>query len=87
MAGARARFRGKGTINGSGSYDFELGVVDGALDSEGTDKFCIKIWSVEGAVYEIGLDNKGNCEYAEKEIGGGNIKIHTNRRMLRATDH
>ena len=46
MAGAKAQFKGTGTINGAGGYGFLLTVTDGQLTGGGgTDKFRIKIWT------------------------------------------
>ena len=54
VSGARAQYRGTGTINGSGTYRFALTVVDGQQPGGGgTDKFRIRIWSdAAGLVYD-----------------------------------
>ena len=45
VGGARAQYKGSGTINGKGSYQFMLTAVDGDLIAKGTpDRFRIKIW-------------------------------------------
>ena len=45
VAGARAQFKGTGTINGAGNYGFMLTAIDGQLNGGGgVDKFRIKIW-------------------------------------------
>jgi hypothetical protein len=44
VAGAKAQFKGLGTVNGSGNYGFILTAIDGSLNGGGTDKFRIKIW-------------------------------------------
>jgi hypothetical protein len=45
VAGARAQFKGDGTINGAGTYGFLLTAVDGDLPGGGgVDQFRIKIW-------------------------------------------
>ena len=45
VAGAKAKYKGTGTINGAGGYDFMLSAVDGQRPGGGgTDKFRIKIW-------------------------------------------
>jgi len=79
VAGARAQFKGSGTINGSGNYDFILTAIDGAINGGGEiDKFRIKIWnpSSEEIVYDnkIGADDGGNDA---TELDSGNIVIHT----------
>jgi hypothetical protein len=45
VAGARAQYRGMGTINGIGNYGFLLTAIDGQINGGGgVDKFRIKIW-------------------------------------------
>ena len=45
VAGARAQYKGEGTINGSGNYGFMLTAIDGQINGGGgVDKFRIKIW-------------------------------------------
>ncbi len=45
VAGARAQYKGTGTINGAGDYGFMLTAIDGQVNGGGgTDKFRIKIW-------------------------------------------
>ena len=45
VAGARAQYKGTGTINGGGNYGFMLTAIDGAISGGGgIDKFRIKIW-------------------------------------------
>ena len=76
IAGARAQFKGNGTINGAGDYNFLLTAVDGALPGDGgSDKFRIKITGPGGIVYDNqhGEDENGPVS---TELGGGSIKIH-----------
>ena len=79
VAGAKAMYKGVGTINGGGNYGFQINVIDEALvGSTDEDLFRIKIWTLEGAhkvVYdnEIGKDDNGDPSTA---IGGGSIVIH-----------
>src|SRR5207237_1389380 len=45
VAGARAQYKGTGTINGQGSYKFLLTAIDGDINGGGgQDRFRIKIW-------------------------------------------
>ncbi|MCK4314403.1 MAG: PD40 domain-containing protein [Anaerolineae bacterium] len=78
IAGARAQFKGIGTINGIGEYGFMLIAIDAELTpSTDVDKFRIKIW--DRATDEVVYDNQmGDAEDADSatEIGGGNIVIH-----------
>ncbi|NWJ46952.1 MAG: hypothetical protein HXX08_13910 [Chloroflexi bacterium] len=77
LAGAKAQFKGSGTINGNGNYDFIVTVIDGKLSSSGVDKFRIKIWDkVTGLVI---YDNQmGAADDVEPSttVGGGSIVIH-----------
>ena len=79
IAGARGIFKGSGTINGEGSYNFMLVAVDGALNGGGgVDKFRLKIWvgNEETGEEIIIYDNMLGDEDGTTEIGGGSIKIH-----------
>ena len=84
IAGARAKFKGSGTINGEGSYKFMLTAVDGELvSSGGVDKFRLKIWVEDEAtgeeiiIYDNMLGVEDDAELGETtEIGGGSIMIH-----------
>ena len=79
IAGARGIFKGSGTINGEGSYNFMLVAVDGALSGGGgVDKFRLKIWvgNEETGEEIIIYDNMLGDEDGTTEIGGGSIKIH-----------
>jgi len=78
VAGARAQYKGTGTINGQGSYGFLLSAIDGQMaGGGGIDKFRIKIW--DKASGTIIYDNQmGAAEDADPatQIGGGSIIIH-----------
>lgn len=77
VAGARAQFKGEGTINGVGGYGFMLVGIDGQQPGGGgVDKFRIKIWDMAGedVIYDnqIGADDYGS---AATRLGGGSIVI------------
>jgi hypothetical protein len=82
VSGAKARYRGVGTINGSGSYAFELTAWDGQISGGGgVDKIRMKIWADNqgnGVLY----DNQVAClDQADgatpcTALGGGSIVIH-----------
>jgi len=77
VAGARAQFKGAGTVNGGGDYGFLLTAIDGQLNGGGgADRFRIKIWDRETGtiVYDnqLGADEYGDAATA---IGGGSIVI------------
>ena len=79
VAGAKAKYKGVGTINGTGDYGFMISAIDAKLtNSTDRDLFRIKIWDRNDAdriVYdnEIGKDENGDPTTA---IGGGSIVIH-----------
>jgi hypothetical protein len=82
VAGARAKFKGSGTLNGAGDYGFMLTAIDGQISGGGgVDKFRIKIWQKNGAggegavVYDnqMGKDGAGDDATA---LGGGSVVIH-----------
>jgi hypothetical protein len=79
VAGARAQFKGTGTINGAGNYGFMISAIDEALtESSDLDLFRIKIWDKDLAdqvVYDnqLGADEGSDPTTA---IGGGSIVIH-----------
>jgi hypothetical protein len=83
IAGAKAQFKGTGTVNGEGSYKFMLTAVDGSINGgSSTDKFRIKIWleaddGAENIIYDNLLGAEDDTEMdATTVIGGGSIKIH-----------
>ncbi len=87
VAGAKAMYKGVGTINGEGEYKFLLKAIDADVndnDAFDIDRFRIKIWTEDAAgnevvVYDNGL---GLDAYVEEEtedtteIGGGSIVVH-----------
>jgi hypothetical protein len=64
QAGMNAQYKGSGTINGTGSYQFMLWAGDGTPDT-----FRIKIWdaATEVVVYDNGIN---------QPISGGSIVVH-----------
>jgi hypothetical protein len=80
VSGAKAQYKGSGTINGTGSYGFLLTATDGDINGGGgVDKFRIKI--VEKASGQVVYDNVPNgsddIDTANPmAIGGGSIVIH-----------
>ncbi|MHC1769369.1 MAG: MBG domain-containing protein [Verrucomicrobiia bacterium] len=81
IAGARAQFKGSGTINGQAGYGFILTAVDGQqTGGGGADRFRIKIWDTEASDAVIYDNQAGSGENAElgdhTVLGGGSIVIH-----------
>jgi hypothetical protein len=78
VAGANAKYRGVGTINGQGAYDFMVTARDGNLLGGGqADGFRIKIWDAGGVVYDNKI-GEGDDSNATTDLGGGSIVIHSN---------
>jgi hypothetical protein len=78
VGGARAQFKGDGTINGVAGYSFILTAVDGQVNGGGgTDKFRVKIWETASGtmVYDnqMGADDSATPSTV---LGGGSIVIH-----------
>lgn len=76
VAGAKAQYKGTGTINGAGDYGFMVTVIDGQLDGSGVDKARIKIW--DGATGAVIYDSQvGAGDHADPTLPiGGSIVIH-----------
>ncbi len=87
VSGYKAQYKGTGTINGSGSYDFTLTAYDGDLmnPSSGPDKLRIRITNHANGnvVFDNRYKDAGNnfeptdMDSADPEtIAGGSIVIH-----------
>ncbi len=78
ISGAKAQYKGSGTINGTGDYGFLLTANDGEVSGGGgVDTFRIKIW--EKSSGNVVYDNQmGDAEDgpAGDVIEGGSIVIH-----------
>ena len=70
VAGTKAMFKGTGTINGNGSYQFILSAKD-----EDPDTFRIKITDGNDLVYDNQSTVPDN-EYPDFAIAGGSIMVH-----------
>jgi hypothetical protein len=78
IAGAKAQYKGTGTINGTGGYSFMLTAIDGQLGGDaGMDRFRIKIWSqtTDEVIYDNQLGAPDTTE-PSTVIQGGSIVIH-----------
>jgi len=77
VAGAKAQYKGSGTINGSGDYKFLLTVTDGQVSGgEGVDKFRIKISNAGGLVYDNNPGSDDPDANGGQPLSGGSIVIH-----------
>jgi probable HAF family extracellular repeat protein len=78
VAGARAQYKGQGTINGAGLYGFLITAIDGQQPGGGeVDQFRIKIW--DQASGDVVYDNQLGApedSSAATAVGGGSIAIH-----------
>jgi hypothetical protein len=87
VAGARAQYKGTGTINGQGNYGFILTAIDGQINGGGgVDKFRIKIW--DRATDNVVYDNQvgaGDDAAPSTALGGGQIVIHKGSNSASAT--
>ena len=78
IAGARAQYKGAGTINGAGDYRFMLTAIDGQEPGGGgADKFRIRIWNNAGGglVYDNQMNAPDSADPTTL-LGGGSIVIH-----------
>ena len=79
VAGARAQYKGSGTINGAGNYGFMLTAIDGEINGGGgIDRFRIKIWDKnngDALVYDNQM-SAGIDDNPTTSLAGGSIVIH-----------
>ncbi|MET3543226.1 hypothetical protein ABID22_003969, partial [Pontibacter aydingkolensis] len=76
IAGAKAMYRGEGTVNGASGYKFSITAIDGHWNGgSGPDKFRIKITKNGSTIYDNGLGADENSD-ASTALGGGSIVIH-----------
>src|SRR5690606_4960520 len=78
ISGAKATYRGVGTVNGKGNHKFLLIAIDGDISGGGgVDKFRIKIWgdNSSAVIYDNQFYKDENSNDAT-ELGGGSIVIH-----------
>ncbi len=81
VSGAKAQFKGVGTINGTGNYGFLLTATDGQMPGGGgLDKFRIKIWDIGSGtvVYDNAPSASDDIDAVDPQIiSGGSIVIHS----------
>ena len=78
IAGAKAQYKGSGTINGAGDYGFILTGIDGTqAGGGGTDKLRLKVYNkTTSALIYDNLLNAPDSTDPTTVLGGGNIVIH-----------
>lgn len=81
VAGVNAKFKGVGTINGTGNDGFMLTATDGQAGRSGIDTVRIKIWDKnngDAVIYDNQL-NVSDDSYAGTALGSGNIVVHSGK--------
>ncbi len=78
VSGAKAQYKGTGTVNGAGSYGFILTAWDGQVTGGGgVDKLRLKVWdkATGATVYD---NQAGASDSADPvtTLGGGSVVIH-----------
>ncbi len=79
VAGAKAQYKGIGTINNSGNYGFMLSAIDGAINGDGSDKFRIKIWdnnNNDAVVYDNQLGEQDGIDPTTVVNVGSSVVVH-----------
>jgi len=79
ISGAKATYKGEGTINGAGHYGFRLTAIDGKINGGGSiDKFRIKIWDMDNNNLIVFDNNLGtpDDQNPSTALSGGQITIH-----------
>jgi hypothetical protein len=78
VAGAKAMYKGTGSINGVGDYLFMVSAIDGALPGGGGfDKIRIKIWDrASGMIVYDNLVGAADVAAPVTTVTGGSIIIH-----------
>jgi PKD repeat protein len=77
VAGARAQYKGEGTINGAGEYGFMLTAIDGNLLGGQPDRFRMRIKdsSNDAVIYDNQMSEPDGSD-PTTVLGGGSIVIH-----------
>jgi hypothetical protein len=77
IAGAKAMYKGTGTINGKCNYGFMISAVDGDLNDD-ADTFRIKIWDKNNNDVVVYDNQMGATDDSDPDtnLGGGNIVVH-----------
>jgi hypothetical protein len=85
ISGAKAQYKGSGTINGAGNYGFLLTATDGQVSGGGgVDRFRIKIWDKNNGgaiVYDNMIGTSDDLSTAQPQaVGGGSIVIQASKK-------
>jgi hypothetical protein len=87
VSGAKAQYKGFGTVNGSGKYGFLLTATDSAVKGGGTaDAFRLKVWVINADQTDgsVVYDNQVSGDTTDTAtpatfISGGNIAIQSSK--------
>jgi PKD repeat protein len=83
ISGAKAQYKGSGTINGTGNYGFILTSIDGQISGGGgVDKFRIKIWDSNSSILYDNQFGSSDTSDPTTAIAGGSIVIHKTTKSL-----
>jgi hypothetical protein len=79
VSGAKAQYKGTGTLNGVAGYSFMLTATDGQLSGGGgVDKFRMKITNGNAVIYDNVVGASDDIDAANPQaIGGGSIVIQS----------
>jgi hypothetical protein len=89
VAGAKAQYKGVGTINGIGNYGFIVSAIDGqATGGGGSDKVRIKIWDKNNGDALVYDNQPGTTDDASATtaIGGGAVVVHDGKSKARTNN-
>ncbi len=77
ISGAKATYRGTGTVNGSGDYGFMVSAIDGQINGGGgIDKFRIKVWDkTDGnkVVYDNQIESAENADATSLHLAAARL--------------
>lgn len=78
IAGAKAQYKGLGTVNGSPGYAFMMTAVDGQVTGGGgTDRLRLKVWDrASGAIVYDNLLGAADSADPTTVLGGGSVVVH-----------
>jgi hypothetical protein len=79
ISGAKAQYKGTGTVNGGAGYNFFITGWDGQATNNagGVDKIRVRIWNSSGVLYDNQVACTSQADNADPctALGGGNIMI------------
>jgi Tol biopolymer transport system component len=81
IAGARAQYKGTGTLNGVAGFGFMLTATDGDLTGgDGVDRIRVKIWDAAGALVYDNQLGAASGDDPTTTLASGSIVIHKSKR-------